>query len=214
MREPLPLKFILVLLGVLVLVPTVALGAGPTTVLPAPLSTPAAAATPQPLDGASAAAESNLVKAHALVAAAINMTDSAQALKLLWQATDLEPSFEEAYIYLGLYYNSRSQFDKVVDVYQKLIKYHPKQASAYLNIGEAYMSFQPPKFDAALPYYRKALELEPSSSFAALRIGEIYSQQGDRANAVRYLTLASRDRAKNPNIADEAERFLRQTNAP
>jgi tetratricopeptide (TPR) repeat protein len=169
-----------------------------------------ASATSAPADAAAYAASSNTVKAHALVDAAINMTDSDRAVKLLWQATDLDPALEEAYVYLGLFYNSRSQFDKVVEVYQKLVKYQPKEISAYLNIGEAYMSLSPPKYEAALPYYRKAMELDRASSFAALRMGEIFAQQGNREEAVRYLRLASGDRSKNPNIATEADRMLRQ----
>ena len=175
-----------------------------------PAAASAASSSPPPTDAAAYAANSNTVKAHALVDAAINMSDSDRAVKLLWQATDLDPTLGEAYIYLGLYYNSRSQFDKVVGVYQKLVKYQPKEISAYLNIGEAYMSFTPPKFDLALPYYHKAFELEPGNSFAALRIGEIYAQQGNRGEAVRYLKLASGDKSKNPNIASEADQLLRQ----
>ena len=129
-------------------------------------------------------------------------------MKLLWQATEIDPTFAEAYIYLALYYNSRSNFGKVVDVYQKLVKFHPKELTAYLNIGEAYMSFVPPRLEDAQPYYRKALELDPTSSFAALRLGQIYAQQGNRSEAVKYLRLASSDRTKNPAIAAQADKFL------
>ena len=141
------------------------------------------------------------------------MTDSDRAVKLLWQATDLDPTLDEAYIYLGLYYNSRSDWDKLAAVYQKLIKYQPKSASAYFNIGEAYMSFSPPKFDAALPYYRQSFQLDPSNAYTALRIGEIYAQQNNRDEAIRYLKLASADR-KNPTAAAEADKLIRQMSAP
>jgi len=152
----------------------------------------------------------NAAKARALVAAAINMTDSNRAVALLWQATDLDPTLEEPYVYLGLYYNSRSQFDRVVPVYQKLVKYHPNEISAWLNIGEAYMSFSPPRYDDALPYYRKAFALDSTSSIAALRIGMIYAEQNNRAEALRYLRLAAGDRTKNPEIADQADHLMRQ----
>ncbi|HEX3409441.1 MAG TPA: tetratricopeptide repeat protein [Candidatus Binataceae bacterium] len=152
--------------------------------------------------------ESKQARARALVEAAINLTDSERAVKLLWQATDIDPTFAEAYIYLALFYNSRSNFDKVVDVYKRLVKYQPKEVTAYLNIGEAYMSFVPPRMEDAQPYYRKALELDPTSSFAALRLGEIYAQQGNRSEAVRYLHLASGDRTKNPAVAAQADKFL------
>ena len=70
------------------------------------------------------------------------------------------------------------------------------------------MSFQPPKMDQAMPYYRKALEVDPSSSFAALRLGEILAQQGNREEAVKFLRLASADRAKNPDVAAQADKYL------
>ena len=119
------------------------------------------------------------------------------------------------YMYLALYYNSRSQFDRVVQVYQKLLKYQPGEATAYINIGEAYMSFSPPKFDSALPYYLKALQIEPRNSFAALRIGEVYAQKGDpyRGQALRYLNLARSDRSKNPTAAAEADKILHEMGA-
>lgn len=159
------------------------------------------------------AQESNAAKARALVDAAIKMTDSDAAVKLLWQATDIDPTSDDAYVYLGVYYNSRSDFADVVKVYQKLIKYQPNQISAYLNVGEAYMSFSPPKTDDALVYYRKAYELDPKNTFAALRIGELLAQSGQRDDALKYLRLALGDSAKNPNVASEAEKTLRQMGA-
>ncbi len=157
--------------------------------------------------------DANALKARALVDAAIKMSDSDAAVKLLWQATDIAPADEDAYVYLGLYYNSRSDFDNVVKVYQKLVKYQPNQVSAYMNIGEAYMSFSPPKTDDALVYYRKAYQIEPNNSFAALRIGELLAQTGQRDDALKYLKIALGDSAKNPTVASEAEKTLKQMGA-
>ena len=152
--------------------------------------------------------EANATKARSLVEAAINMTDSPQAVKLLWQASDIDPTLEEPYVYLGLYYNSRSQFDQVVAVYKRLIKYQPNSVSAYLNIGEAYMSFTPAKAADALPYYQKAYHMDPTSSFAALRLGEVYAQLGNREQAAHYLNEAAANSAKNPAVAAEARKVL------
>ena len=159
------------------------------------------------------AQEANAAKARALVDAAIKMSDSDAAVKLLWQATEIDPTLDDAYVYLGLYYNSRSDFDNVVKVYQKLIKYQPNQVSAYLNIGEAYMSFSPPKTNDALVYYRKAYEIDPKNTFAALRIGELLAQNGNRDDALKYLRIALGDSAKNPTVASEAEKTLKQMGA-
>jgi tetratricopeptide (TPR) repeat protein len=156
--------------------------------------------------------ESNATKAHALVDAAIKMTDSEKAVKLLWQATDIDPSLDEPYVYLGMYYNSKQDFDDLAKVYQKLVKYQPNSVSAWLNIGEAYMSFSPPRTKEALPYYRKAYELDSHSSMAALRMGEIMAQEGDRDQAIRYLHQAADDHA-NPSYAAEARKILIQMGA-
>ena len=160
------------------------------------------------------AQDANASKARALVDAAIKMSDSDAAVKLLWQATDIAPADESAYVYLGLYYNSRSDFTNVVKVYQKLVKYQPNQVSAYLNIGEAYMSFSPPKTDDALVYYRKAYQVDPKNTFAALRIGQLLAQSpGQRGDALKFLKIALGDSAKNPTVASEAEKTLKQMGA-
>ncbi|MBV8138330.1 MAG: tetratricopeptide repeat protein [Deltaproteobacteria bacterium] len=156
-----------------------------------------------------ARAQDNAVKARALVNSAIQMTNSDEAVKLLWQATEIDPTLEDPYVYLGVYYNSRSDFANMVKVYQKLIKYRPNEVSAYLNIGEAYMSFTPPRLQEALSYYQKAYALDPKNSWTALRIGEIFVQNGNREQATKYLREALAD-TKNSAASAEAERLLRQ----
>src|SRR5216684_3548949 len=121
------------------------LALSPVALLPALSATnPATSAASVPANSPNYTSESNPMKARELVDAAINMTDSERAVKLLWQATAMDPTLEEAYLYLGLFYNSRSNFGKVVEVYQRLVKYEPRLVTAYLNIGEAYMSFTTP----------------------------------------------------------------------
>src|ERR1700687_5772616 len=159
------------------------------------------------------AQESNTGKARALVEAAIKMTDSNAAVKLLWQATEIDPTFEDSYVYLGLYYDSRSDHADVIKVYQKLIKYQPKQISAYLNIGEAYMSFSPPKTDEALVYYRKEYEIDPKKPFAALRIGQLLAQTGNHDDALKYLKIALGDSSKNPAVSAAPEKTRKQLGA-
>src|SRR5215470_3634265 len=156
-----------------------------------------------------ARAQDNAAKARALVSSAIQMTNSDEAVKLLWQATEIDPTLEDPYVYLGVYYNSRSDFANMVKVYQKLIKYRPNEVSAYLNIGEAYMSFTPPRLQEALGYYQKAYALDPKNSWTALRIGEIFVQNNNREQAMKYLREALAD-TKNPAASAEAERLLRQ----
>ncbi len=163
---------------------------------------------------APAFAQDNAAKARALVDAAIKMSNSDEAVKLLWQATDIDPTFQDAYVYLGFYYNSRSDPGNVIKVYQKLIKYEPNQVSAYLNIAEAYMQYSPQRTDDALVWYRKAYAIDSKNSFAALRIGQILAQgSGNRDESIKFLRQALADSAKNPTISAEAEKTLRQIGA-
>jgi tetratricopeptide (TPR) repeat protein len=209
MTKSLPL--ILLLLTVAASIPLTNASA-PAADIAAASASPGSAIPPPPSDAATAitTSDTNASKARALVDAAINMTDSNRAVNLLWQATELDPNLEEAYVYLALYYNSRAQFDRVVQVYRKLIKYRPNETSAWLNIGEAYLSYSPPRYDEALPYFKKGFELDPSSSFAAFRLGEIYAQMNNTPEAMRYLRLASADRTKNPEIAEQADKVMRE----
>lgn len=140
------------------------------------------------------------------------MTNGDQAAKLLWQATDLDPTSEEAYTYLGLYYQSKQDWPNLVKVYQKLIKYEPNQPNAYLNLGEAYLSFTPPRTEDALVYFRKAYDLNPKNSLAALRLGEMLAQNGNRDDAIKYLRQALAD-TKQPSVSGAAENDLKQMGA-
>lgn len=155
------------------------------------------------------AAQADAAKARALVDAAIKMTDSNEAVKLLWQATDIDPSLQEAYVYLSLYYQSRSDFDDMVKVYQKLLRYQPNQTSAYLNIAEAYMSYDPPRTNDAMVYYRKALSMDSHNAFAELRIGQTLYQTGNRDEAAKYLRMALTDGAHNQSVVEQAQRTLK-----
>ena len=157
--------------------------------------------------------DANRAKARSLVDAAIQLTDSKQAVKMLWQATDIDPTLQEPYVYLSLYYQSRSDFDDMVKVYQKLIKYQPNQVTAYLNIAEAYMSYNPPRTQDAMLYYRKALEMDPHNAFAQLRMGQLMYQTGNREESIKYLRMALTDGAKNPSITEQVNQTLKAMGA-
>jgi tetratricopeptide (TPR) repeat protein len=160
------------------------------------------------LAGTAHADDAARLKALALTNAAIQITDSARAVRMLWQATNIDPTSTEAYIYLGLYYNLHKDYGKLIEVYTKFVKYRPDELNAYLYLGEAYMSFDPPRYKEALPYYRKAYELDPHSGLAALRLGEILVHDGHGDEGIRYLKQAGADSA-NPDFATEANETLR-----
>ena len=159
------------------------------------------------------ASESERQKAQALVNVAIRQTDSEQAVKQLWQATDTDPTLEEPYVYLGMFYQSREKFAEVARVYKKLVKYHPS-VTGYCNVAEADMGLRPPNYDEALKYFRKAYSLDRHSARVALRIGQILAMKGNRDEATRFLKQASASEdPKDEAIASEAKRNLQLVGA-
>jgi tetratricopeptide (TPR) repeat protein len=160
------------------------------------------------LTGTTFSDDASRVKALVITNSAIELTDASRAVAMLWQATDIDPTSTEPYIYLGLYYNLHKDYDKLIEVYTKFVKYRPNEPNAYLHLGEAYMSFDPPRPEEALPYFRKAYELDPHSSLAALRLGEILAHERHRDQAVRYLKQAAADHS-NSDFAAEAKDVLR-----
>jgi len=148
-------------------------------------------------------------RAQTLVDTAVKLTDSKQAVKL--EATEMDPSFEQSYVYLGLFYQSREQFSEEARVYKKLAK-NRFWAAAYSNVAEADLGLTPPNYDEALEYFKRAYAMDRHSSRVAFRIGQILAIKGDRDEATRFLKQASED-TKDTETASEARKALQQIGA-
>ena len=73
-------------------------------------------------------------------------------------------------------------------------------------------------FDSIAGYSGDAFTLvtggEPKNTFAALRIGQVLAQSpNQRDDALKFLKIALGDSAKNPTVASEAEKTLKQMGA-
>ena len=74
------------------------------------------------------------------------------------------------------------------------------------------MSFSPPKTDEALIYYRKGYALEPRTLSPRSESGN-YSRRPASVTKRQDLRIALADSARNPTVASEAEKALKQMGA-
>jgi len=92
-------------------------------------------------------------------------TDVIKAIGYLKDVIRLDPDYGDAYNNIGGAYDSKGEYDRAIEYYQKALKIgikklgpeHPSVAIRYNNIGSAYKSKG--EYDRAIGYYQKALKI-------------------------------------------------------
>ncbi len=109
-----------------------------------------------------------------------------QAIKTYENAVSIESDQKsKAIIYenLGLvYHNHTRQFDLAEEAFKDAIKYNPKQATTYINLGETYRVKGMLKEAAA--QQRIALQLDPQNALAHNNLGYDLALQGNITEAI------------------------------
>ena len=130
--------------------------------------------------------------------------DVTKAIGYLKDAIRLDPDYGAAYNNIGMAYDSKGDYDRAMEYYQKALKItlkklgpeHPKVAIGYNNIGSTYK--HKGDYDRAMEYYQKALKitlkkLGPEHPKVAIRynnIGSTYKHKGDHDRAMEYYQKA------------------------
>ena len=114
-----------------------------------------------------------------------------------FQATDNEPGYDKYieptkdptifFTYIrSLYetYSSKGNYDKSVQLLEKLIKIHPKNVEYYIDLGAIYLDGygQP---DKALVYFEKVNEMDPDNARILTYIGLAYEKKQDYDKALQ-----------------------------
>ncbi len=89
--------------------------------------------------------------------------------KLLQSIAELEKTTEDKrsttfYIQYGLLYLKLQDYDKSIEIWNKVLVTEPKNSGALINIGVAYMSKQ--QYDSAIKYFQKAIDSNPNDQLA------------------------------------------------
>ena len=118
------------------------------------------------------------------------------AVKLLFQAIEIAPGYNEADGDLGAILFELERYEEAVIFYTKKLTDSPADIPAWMNLGNTNRSLGRP--DEAIRCYKEALRLDPRLAGAYVNIGVINREQGDPERALEYQRCAL---SINPNLA-------------
>ncbi|MFQ5334524.1 MAG: tetratricopeptide repeat protein [Flavobacteriales bacterium] len=90
--------------------------------------------------------------------------------------------------HLGAIYFNSQQFEKALEVYQEALRYNPRYADAYQNMGSTLATLG--RTQEAIASFKKGLEYEPNNPYLNKFLGITYQNLGDKQNAEFYLNRA------------------------
>lgn len=89
-------------------------------------------------------------------------------------------------------------YDKAIDVYQKIIEINPNSDIAYINLGLSYRELGNVK--EAIKSYQRAIAINPKSADAYFHLGVVYSKQGKIEEATEAYQKAIVSNPKNDQM--------------
>lgn len=97
-------------------------------------------------------------------------------------AIRIGPNRPEGYYMLGMFYQGQENFEKAVEIYEKLIVVSPGYKEAFYNLGYINLVHYF-DFDASVDYFTKAISIDPKYTDAYFNRGYSYELMGDFSNA-------------------------------
>lgn len=123
---------------------------------------------------------------------AVNEVDKvkyfSEAESFLLKATDLYPSYSDAFGNLGLLKYRTKDFSSAERYYLKAIELNPKNAIVLSNLGAIYFEMQ--QYEAAKNTYSRALSANPNMADANANMGATLATLGQLKAALPYFTKA------------------------
>lgn len=148
--------------------------------------------SPSPLNSAG----ESRAKALALYAEALKVRDQKgfdEAIPLLRQVSELDPSFLQVYLAIAAHYWQFNEPDKAREELQTGLKANPNAAE--LKAALAYSLRLQKKYDEALKLAQETLAEAPEQIAAYRVILEIYSAQGKTAEALKVVEKAAQQKS-------------------
>jgi tetratricopeptide (TPR) repeat protein len=87
-----------------------------------------------------------------------------QAIQLLQQATQADPTKDLLWAYLGDAYLKGKKYPEAADAYQKAIAITPTKGGYHAGLADAYAKSSPPQMDKAIAEYKAAADAEPANA--------------------------------------------------
>lgn len=151
----------------------------------------------------------SMSEAHLRLASALFLTNQAdKAIPACKKAAELDPGNVETLTACGLITAKGGDAAGGVKMLGEATRRDPKNVNAWMNLGWANRSMEPPKVDDSVAAYKKALELDPKNTQAALGMAwaHVYAEHWPEAEAA-FTKVAELD----PNMVGEANYGIART---
>jgi len=144
---------------------------------------------------------------------ALSAGNYAEAIKCYTKAKDLDPSFTNAYFFLGNIYLKRGMLDNAIREYKKALSLRPNAAATHAKLGSAYL--KKGMLDEAMHECKKAIAIKPDNALAHFTLGYVYYKKGNKTAADDHLYKAGILYLKRDDVegALEAYECLKLTNS-
>lgn len=92
------------------------------------------------------------------------------------------------WLYSELTFNRNKDWKDEISFFNSTLKYHPKNARLYLNLGNTY--YEKGQTDQAIEQYLKSISINKNYAVAYGNIGSAYLSKDDIDNAGKYISIA------------------------
>ncbi len=155
------------------------------------------------------ALDSNFAYAHNNLGLALqDKKDLDGAIKHFHIAIELDPSYPVAHYNLGLALVTKKDLDSAIAHYRKAIAVNPEYTWAHYVLGNALLNKK--DLDGAIKHYHKVIELNPNFAEAQCNLGHALRQQGNFAQAMKFLQSGHELGMKQPRWTYASARWVNQ----
>jgi tetratricopeptide (TPR) repeat protein len=121
-------------------------------------------------------------------------------------AVKVKPDSKEALYRLGMYYQEDGQFDKAIQTYTTLQKFHPDFRNAPYNIGYIYLVYKQ-EFNKATGFFNEAIRIDPQYFEAWYNLGYANELMGKYAEAEKDYHQSLKIEVNYPKAVDGLNRL-------
>jgi tetratricopeptide (TPR) repeat protein len=111
-------------------------------------------------------------------------TDPKKAIEYLNNTIKLQPDYAEAYLFRGIAYDRRGDYQHSIEDYNEAIRLKPDYANAYLLRGTIFSNDRLGQYKRSIEDYNEAIRLKPDYAEAYLFRGIAYDKLSDYQRAI------------------------------
>lgn len=131
-----------------------------------------------------------------------------EAVKYAKEAYDTKENVKNKISKANVVYNyalvldKTEKIDAAIPVYNEVLRLNPNHTKTKINLGNMYMSLNPPQLDMALKLYKEVYDSESTNFEANNNLGTLYLAKQDYLNSIKYYQNALRIQPKNNEVRE------------